>query len=202
MGPLIIEPLSWILDDKMSANNFVALATRIGFKDGDITQLKLCYAGGGSPALTFLRVLCVEKASTEVSTLIRILEMDRMPDDAAALLTDYRNDVLGVVPPDVLQQLSTKLTQKEVGHVHTKDWTIVAAHFKFSQSEIDAISSAVRQNAIYSPTEQLFRMFRTQKPDYRLVELSEDFGMIKNEVAKQKLDQFIEDEVEEILKSK
>lgn len=185
-----------VLDDESlnDVSSYIGLAELLEVSKENITLLRLCQAGGGNPALCFLDDLCLRYPSTPVSELVEKVENDEdMPDGLVPMLFEYEEKSIQDIPRPVLVSLSVFLASSETGKLIVSGWRSLADAFGYDVSKMDQISVTIKRNAVYSPTEQLFKLLRCEQPGLQLRKVSEKLEKLRNIGAKDILDQFMED---------
>ncbi|XP_057300560.1 uncharacterized protein LOC130633797 isoform X2 [Hydractinia symbiolongicarpus] len=149
------------LDSALPPCNVDAVARACDFTLEEMVQLQLHRAGGGSPALTFLRTLVLsEEGERSIEDLKECFKAKKIPKAALNVLKTFSDvDHICNLTEDQLDQLAQKLQFQP--YVSLPDWKDVADYFNMHRL-IPNCQQAVKQNNSYSPTFYLVQLLSTR----------------------------------------
>ncbi|XP_065056930.1 uncharacterized protein LOC135685077 isoform X29 [Rhopilema esculentum] len=135
--------------------------------DGIIITLRSCQAGGGQPALNFIRHLFSSHPSENVGDFKqKLMEIGR--ENVIQFINEVTDDkLLSSLSFDKLSMLSGKL---EFSQKSVKYWKHLAPKYNLSKVDIAGIESTKVEYQHYSPTEALIQALYMRKPEYKVSE--------------------------------
>lgn len=149
-----------MLDSAPRPHNVDAVARACDFTLEEMVELQLHRAGGGNPALTFLRTLVSskegERSIEDLRTCFEVKEISQ----ALNVLNKFCDlKQISNLNETQLNQLATKLQLP--ANVPLPDWKHVADHFNMHKL-IPNCQQAVKENHSYSPTSYLVQFLSTK----------------------------------------
>ena len=153
-------------DHGAGIKNWLHLGHELTRGDKELTNrvedLRLSYAGGGSPAMELFEALSIKKPGLTVNDFQEVAEeLDRKDvmfyiKESLPLNSQFRN--IGFKHKENL----ASMLNKNVRGIY--DWRSFADEFDYTTQQIDVMKQAIKTPNSYSPTLKLFEMLVHTKP--------------------------------------
>ncbi|XP_065057834.1 uncharacterized protein LOC135685719 [Rhopilema esculentum] len=166
------------------SKNWHDLAHYLGFDELERAAFQRAYCGGGSPALNFFISLKTRKVKEDdVEALKRICQTMNRFDVVRYIDAQCNNSLVTLktkisdLPQTIIIGLAERLNPSSVPILSC--WKHIASNFGYSTVEIQSLETTISQPNKFSPTEELFRAVKKDRPDMKVKFLNECLRKIR-----------------------